>query len=128
LGAVIAGLLAAGILFLLLQLQAMKRNQCLLSEEKKVLEARIKSLESKIDFLNTGSMGIGQRLMSTEKRLNKALERQDEMVQNNSDQLFRRQADRVLQGRNPSEIDEGAPSRSEAKLMALVSKQQSKNS
>lgn len=127
-GVFIACLLSAGLVILLLQVQKMKHQQMLLRQEKQVLERRLKSLESKIEFLNSGSMGMGQRLMSAEKRLNQALDRQDELAQSNSDQLFRRQADRVLQGRQPDTQEEDGPSRSEAKLMALVSKQKNNNS
>lgn len=127
-GVFIACLLSAGLVILLLQVQKMKHQQMLLRQEKQVLERRLKSLESKIEFLNSGSMGMGQRLMSAEKRLNQALDRQDALAQSNSDQLFRRQADRVLQGRQPDTQEEDGPSRSEAKLMALVSKQKNNNS
>lgn len=123
LGVFIAAFLTAGMVMLLLQVQKMKHGQLLLQEEKRVLESRVKSLESKIEFLNTGSLGIGQRLMTTEKRLNQALERQDELAQTNTEQLFRRQADRVLKGVELEATDDDAPSRTEAKLMALVSKQ-----
>lgn len=126
-GVFIACLLTLGMVLLLLQVQKMRHQQLLLQQEKLALESRLKSLESKIEFLNSGSVGMGQRLMSAEKRLNQALDRQDEIAQNNSEQLFRRQADRVLQGRQPPEQEEEGPSRSEAKLMALVSKQKNKN-
>lgn len=123
LGVLIAVFLTAGMVLLLMQVQKMKHNQLMLQEEKKVLATRVKSLESKIEFLNTGSLGIGQRLMNAEKRLNQALERQDDLAQSNTEQLFRRQADRVLKGCELEPADEDAPSRSEAKLMALVNKQ-----
>lgn len=123
-GALIAIILAGAMLFLLLQLQTMRTNQHLLREEKKILEGRIKNLESKIEFLNTGSLGIGQRLMNTEKKLNQALEKQEVSQQTSSDMLFRRQADRVLQGRSVPETDSTSPTQSEAKLMALVSSNQ----
>jgi len=119
LGMVIAVILSAALLFLIVMLQNTRHQQDLLREEKKVLEARIRNLESKIEFISSGSMGLGQRLMSAEKKLNQALEKQDELISNNSDHLFRRQADRILKDHLPEE-DESSPSRSEAKLMALV--------
>ncbi|RLU02583.1 MAG: hypothetical protein D9N11_08460 [Ketobacter sp.] len=127
LGVLIAVLLTTGMVFLLLQVQKMKHSQQNLQQEKQALESRLKSLESKIEFLNTGSVGIGQRLMNAEKRLNQALDRQEDLVHNSSEQLFRRQADRVLKGRDLNVVEEDAPSRSEAKLMALVNKQKIKN-
>jgi len=77
-GVFIAGFLTSGLVILLLQVQKMKSRQLMLQEEKQILENRLKSLESKMEFLNTGSLGIGQRLMNAEKRLNQALERQDD--------------------------------------------------
>ena len=124
-GALIAGVLSTAMLILMFQLQKMRSQQRHLSEQKQALEARVKSLESKIDFLSTGSLGIGQRLMNAEKRLNQAMEKQNEMSQGNMDQLFQKQADRVLKGKQvPDDID-ASLSRSEAKLMALVSKNDS---
>ena len=120
-GALIAVVLAGAMLFLLLQVQKMKHNQKQLADEKRALESRIKSLESKIDFLSTGSMGIGQRLMNTEKKLHQAMEKQNEMSQGNIGNLVQRQADRVLKGKKIPDDDVASPSRSEAKLMALVS-------
>lgn len=121
-GVFIAGFLTSGLVILLLQVQKMKNRQLLLQEEKKILENRLKSLESKMEFLNTGSLGIGQRLMNAEKRLNQALERQDDLAQSNTEQLLRRQADRVLKGCELEPSVDESPSRTEAKLMALVSK------
>ncbi|RLU00498.1 hypothetical protein [Ketobacter sp.] len=126
LGVLIAVLLTTGMVFLLLQVQKMKHSQGQLLQEKQALENRLKSLESKIEFLNTGSVGIGQRLMNAEKRLNQALDRQEDITNQSSEHLFRRQADRVLKGRDMEPVEEESPSRSEAKLMALVSKQPAK--
>ena len=120
-GALIAVVLAGAMLFLLLQVQKKKKKKKQLADEKRALESRIKSLESKIDFLSTGSMGIGQRLMNTEKKLHQAMEKQNEMSQGNIGNLFQRQADRVLKGKKIPDDDVASPSRSEAKLMALVS-------
>lgn len=119
LGVAIAVVLCGTLLAMIIQLQQTRRQQVMLQEEKQLLEARIKNLESKIDFINTGSKGMGQRLMSAEKKLNQALEKQDELLSNNSDQLFQRQAERVLK-QPVVQDDDAAPSRSEAKLMALV--------
>lgn len=119
LGVLIASVLSATLLAVVIQLKSTRRQQVLLQEEKQRLEARIKNLESKLDFLSTGSKGIGQRLMSAEKKLNQALEKQDEILSNNSDKLFQRQAERVLK-QPVKEDDDSAVSRSEAKLMALV--------
>lgn len=119
LGVVIASVLSATLLAVIIQLKSTRRQQALLQEEKQQLETRIKNLESKLEFLSTGSKGIGQRLMSAEKKLHQALEKQDEILSNNSDKLFQRQAERVLK-QPVKEEDDSAVSRSEAKLMALV--------
>jgi hypothetical protein len=118
-GVVIAGVLCGALLSLLVLLQRTRQSQQALLEEKKLLEARIKNLESRIELLDTGAKGMGHRLMLAEKKLNLTIERQDDLSSTNNDQLLRRQADRLLKGRNlPEEAD--AVSRSEAKLMALV--------
>lgn len=118
-GVLIAGVLCGTLLFLLVLLQRTRQSQQALLEEKKLLEARIKNLESRIELLDTGAKGMGHRLMLAEKKLNLTIERQDDLSSTNNDQLLRRQADRLLKGRNlPEEAD--AVSRSEAKLMALV--------
>ena len=119
LGVAIAVVLCITLLAVVLQLQQTRRQQTVLQDEKQQLETRIKNLESKLEFLSTGSKGMGQRLMSAEKKLNQALEKQDELLSNNSDKLFQRQAERVLKQPVKAEED-GSPSRSEAKLMALV--------
>ncbi len=119
LGVAIAVVLCVTLLAVVLQLQQTRRQQAVLQEEKQQLETRIRNLESKLEFLSTGSKGMGQRLMSAEKKLNQALEKQDELLSNNSDKLFQRQAERVLKQPVKAE-DDGSPSRSEAKLMALV--------
>lgn len=119
LGVAIAGVLCCTLLFLVLQLKQVRQQQTLLLEHKQALESRIKHLESKLEFLSTGSKGMGQRLMTAEKKLNQALEKQDELLSNNKDALFQRQAERVLKQPLPSD-DDAALSRSEAKLMALV--------
>lgn len=119
LGVAIAGVLCVTLLAMIVQLQQTRRQQAALQEEKQALEARIKNLESKIEFLSIGSKGIGQRLMTAEKKLNQALEKQDEILSNNSEKLFQRQAERVLK-QAPKAEEDSALSRSEAKLMALV--------
>lgn len=118
-GAAIAGVLCGAMLFLIASLQKTRRALQLQQEEKKLLEARIANLEAKTELLQTGAKGMGQRLMLAEKKLHQTQERQEDIASNNSEQLFRRQADRLLKGRTPPE-DEESPSRSEAKLMALV--------
>lgn len=119
LGVAIAGVLCVTLLAMIVQLQQTRRQQAGLQEEKQALEARIKNLESKLEFLSTGSKGMGQRLMAAEKKLNQALEKQDEILSNNSEKLFQRQAERVLK-QAPKAEEDSALSRSEAKLMALV--------
>jgi len=119
LGVAIAAVLCCTLLFLLLQTRQLRQQQTLLEEQKRLLETRIKSLETKLDFVTTGSKGMGQRLMTAEKKLNQALEKQDELLSNNKDALFQRQAERLLKQPLPAD-DDAALSRSEAKLMALV--------
>lgn len=127
LGVTIAVVLCSTLLFLLLQTRQLRQQQVLLEEQKRVLEGRIKSLETKLEFVTTGSKGIGQRLMTAEKKLNQALEKQEELLSNNKDALFQRQAERLLKQPLPA-ADDVALSRSEAKLMALVGGKQNDKS
>lgn len=109
------------------QLRQLRQQLGTLQNERQLLESRIQQLEKKIEFLNTGAKGIGQRLMTAEKKLNQSLEKQDELLANNSGQLFQRQAERVLKQVAPAD-DEDSLSRSEAKLMALVGNKPKDNS
>lgn len=128
--AVVSVLALTGLVSVAMYCRRLGLHQKSLAEQKQQLEVRIQSLERKIEFLNTGSLGIGQRLMNTEKRLHQALERQEDLSQNQSENLYRRQADRMLKSLQLSDTDEDedSPSRSEAKLMALVSKRTSPKS
>lgn len=108
-------------------LRQLRQQLGTLQNERQLLESRIQQLEKKIEFLNTGAKGIGQRLMTAEKKLNQSLEKQDELLANNSGQLFQRQAERVLKQVAPAD-DEDSLSRSEAKLMALVGNKPKDNS
>lgn len=111
--------LAVLLLAVILQLQNVRRQLAQQQKEKQQFESRIKNLESKLEFVSTSTKGMGQRLMTAEKKINLSLEKQDEILSNNSDKLFQRQAERVLKNA-PKAEEESALSRSEAKLMALV--------
>ncbi len=121
-GLIIVVTLSSAMLYLLTHLLKLRAQQQQLHSDKKELESRLKSLESKVNFLNTGSLGIGQRLMSAEKRLNQAVEKQNEMFQGDREQLFQKQANRVLKGKQVPDDASTTLSRSEVKLMALVGK------
>ena len=121
-GGLLLAMLLVALIIVLLQLGKVKRDQAALLQEHRSLEDHFKKLKNKIEFLNAGSLGLGQRLMSTEKRLSQSLEKQDELVHSNTDHLYRRQADRLLKGSALNTQDDSAVTRSEAKLMALVGK------
>ncbi len=124
-GGFLLAILLVGFIVILVQLAKLKRAQAQLLQQNHSLEDNIKKLKSKIEFLNAGSLGLGQRLMSTEKRLSQSLEKQDELVHSNTEHLYRRQADRLLKSSALKTQDESAVTRSEAKLMALVGKKNS---
>ncbi len=121
-GGLLLATLLVGFILVLVQLGKLKREQSDLLQQHQSLEDSFKKLKNKIEFLNAGSLGLGQRLMSTEKRLSQTLEKQDELVHSNTEQLYRRQADRLLKSSALKAQDDGAVTRSEAKLMALVGK------
>ncbi|MVF10888.1 hypothetical protein FT643_01920 [Ketobacter sp. MCCC 1A13808] len=114
-------------IYTFLQTKKVSKIQLELQQQNLMLETSLKKLQSKIEFLNAGSLGLGQRLMSTEKRLTHSLEKQDELVHNNSEQLYRRQADRLLKNSSINVQESDAVTRSEAKLMALVGKKHQDN-
>lgn len=118
----IIGLLVVGLLFALQQWRFWKlssRQKKAESENNNLLN-RIKKIENQYDFLSKGSMGFGQRLVNSEKRLNQVLEKQMEFSDNHSDALLKKQAEKLLKGRTVKVSDDDVFTRSEEKLMALV--------
>ena len=97
------------------------RKQRQLITELKRQQDQITKLTSQLDFVKSGSIGFGQRLMKLEKRINNVVEKQDELGPVAQEALFKRQAERVLKGQMIQEDNEDGPTRSEARLMALVS-------
>ncbi len=97
------------------------RKQRQLITELKRQQDQITKLTSQLDFVKSGSIGFGQRLMKLEKRINNVVEKQDELGPVAQEALFKRQAERVLKGQIIQEDNEDGPTRSEARLMALVS-------
>lgn len=115
------------VVLLFLQVKRLRQETRDSSAQIDSLQKSYTKLKSQVDFLNAGSMGIGQRLMNTEKRLSQSLEKQDEMVNNNSDELYRRQAERILKNSKlPESESDDAVTRSEARLMALVGQKKEK--
>lgn len=97
--------------------------------EKKVTFAtdeKIQQLEKNISMISKGSLGVGRRLMHTEKKLNQTMERQHEMENRDTDQLSFNQAAKLLE--KGIEVDEVVGkvgiTRSEAELVKLFQKKE----
>ena len=93
-----------------------------LEKTHEYLNDKIRKMENQYEFLSKGSIGVGQRLMNTEKRLNQILEKQDDFSAGHASRLLQKQTEKLLKGRVVQETTEGMFTRSEEKLMALVGK------
>lgn len=121
-GIAVGGLMVAAALYLTYQMYKILIQQQKLVAEKLKLELRVKELEGKVVALDSNYMDFCQGLVNLEEKLDQSIERQKELSQLDSDSLFKAQAEKILGGQQISDLTESAPSRSEAKLMALVGK------
>lgn len=102
--------------------QALKEQ----SEKNQLLESKIDALTQQLTMLNKGTLGMGKRLMNTEKRLNQTMERQDSMENKESDQISFKQAARLFERglEMDNVIEQAGITRSEAKLMDMFQQKQ----
>ena len=99
-------------------LQLSKRLR--LSEEK--LSQQIRSLQHDLSVINSAAMGVGQRLMTTEKKLTVAIEKQQQFEMGSADYLPFNQAVAMVEDGADAEqlVDRCGLSEAEASLMALL--------
>lgn len=90
------------------------------------LEKQINDLSQQVAVLSKGSMGVGKRLMVTEKRLNQTMERQEEIENKDMEKMSFSQAAKLLEkGVEINDIVERVGiSRSEAKLVELFKRRE----
>ncbi|MCG8670944.1 MAG: DUF2802 domain-containing protein [Pseudomonadales bacterium] len=116
-----------GVMISLLMTQRALR-QALSEQEKRnqSLESKIDSLTQQLVMLNKGTLGMGKRLMKTEKRLNQTMERQDSLENKESEQLSFKQAAKLFERglEMDNVIEKVGITRSEAKLLDMFQQKQ----
>ena len=99
------------------------RKKALLIEAQ--LKSELAELRRELHVVGSGAMGVGQRLMDVEKRVNQTAERQQEMQQKDVNSLPYQQASKLLE--MGASVDDLVSScglaRAEAELVALVHQQ-----
>lgn len=78
-------------------------------------------LHQELDSINSSTIGVGQTLLSVEKKLNSAIESQQKVSNDPADHLFDHAADMASTGATPEEIAKqfGLPE-AEVELMTLL--------
>ncbi len=109
------------------QIRERKLQKLLEHQQRETLamQERLDGLEQRSEFLRNSALGVGDRLIGVEKKVQHELQEQvahnsQFVAQPSEEQLYRQQADRLLKGRQLPSTPAGGVSRSEAKLMALV--------
>ena len=90
------------------------------------LQQQIETLSQQLAVLNKGTLGMGRRLMTAEKRLNQTMERQDSLENRESEQVSFRQAARLFERglEMDNVIEKVGITRSEAKLVDMFQQKQ----
>lgn len=103
-----------------------KQHNEALREKNRQLEKLLSNLEQQLDLLNKGTIGMGRRLMTTEKRLNQTMERQDSLENKESEQLSFKQAAKLFERglEMDNVIEKVGITRSEAKLVDMFQQKQ----
>ena len=101
-------------------------NRRLLVVEKNI-ETQVESLKHELDMVSSAAIGVGQRLINVEKKLNVSIEKQQQLEMNSADNTSYTQAAALVD--SGADIDElidscGLPE-AEASLLALLKKKAS---
>ncbi|MDX1693548.1 MAG: DUF2802 domain-containing protein [Ketobacteraceae bacterium] len=101
-----------------------RRHKQALQAQMKInqqLQHSIDGLAQQFSVLNKGTLGMGKRLMTAEKRLNQTMERQDSLENRESEQLSFKQAARLFERglEMDNVIEKVGITRSEAKLVDM---------
>jgi len=83
-------------------------------------------LNQELDSINSSTIGVGQTLLSVEKKLNGTIERQQKISADSNEHLFDNAVDMASTGATPEEIAKqfGLPE-AEVELMTLLRKRMS---
>lgn len=105
---------------LLLNIKQKKQYQQQLQKSQQ-LEEQIKALTQQLSMINKGTLGMGKRLMTTEKRLNQTMERQETLENKEVEQLHFKQAAKLFERglEMDNVIEKVGITRSEAKLVDM---------
>ena len=108
-------------LLLALFVYTLRLNKRLREFEEK-LSGQMGGLQHDLSTINSAAMGVGQRLMSTEKKLKGSMEKQQQFEMNSVDHLPFDQAVSLVEGGADAEqlVDRCGLSEAEAGLMALL--------
>lgn len=83
---------------------------------------QLKALQHELTVVNSGAIGVGQRLIATEKKLKNAIDKQQQIESHNVDLMpFSQAADMAEQGADATQLVERfGLSEAEASLVALL--------
>ena len=106
-----------------------KKHQHLQKLANQKLAKEIDALRAQLEMVNKGTIGMGRRLMTTEKRLNQTMERQDTMESKGTEQLSFKQAARLFERglEMGNVIEKVGITRSEAKLLDMFQQKQTEH-
>ncbi|MCG8312866.1 MAG: DUF2802 domain-containing protein [Pseudomonadales bacterium] len=106
-----------------------KKHQQAQKQVNQKLAQELDSLRVQLEMVNKGTIGMGRRLMTTEKRLNQTMERQDTMESKGSEQLSFKQAARLFERglEMDNVIEKVGITRSEAKLLDMFQQKQAES-
>lgn len=95
-------------------------------ERTAVLQQQLDSLARQLDMLNKGTLGMGRRLMTAEKRLNQTMERQDSLESREFEQRTFKQAAKLFERglEMDNVIEKVGITRTEAKLLDMIQQKQ----
>ena len=103
-----------------------RQAQRVSDERATVLQQRLDALSQQLDMLNKGTLGMGRRLMTAEKRLNQTMERQDNLENRESEQVSFKQAAKLFERgvEMDNVIEKVGITRTEAKLLDMIQQKQ----
>ena len=106
---------------------ALQNRKQLLALQVQFISAT-ESLRSELSAVNSGAIGVGQRLIAAEKRLNEMLSEQKQWQSDTDAQPFRHAVNLVEGGAEPNQLAEQfGLTESEAQLMALMKNRKASN-
>jgi hypothetical protein len=122
--------LAIAVVFLLacVALSLVYKTRKHLHAAQQKFEEQLSALRRELSAVNNAAVGVGRHLMTTEKKLAKSIEVQQQLEASSTDYLpYRQAADMVEKGASASELIDhcGLPT-AEANLMTLMQKSANK--